>query len=87
MNLLYDALTRLGFEVVKPGGTFYIFPKCLEDDAVAFCNKAKEYDLILVPSDNFGVPGYFRMAYCIDTEKVERAIPVLEKFVKEVYCK
>ena len=87
MNLLYDALTEIGFEVVKPGGTFYIFPKCLEEDAYAFCNKAKEYDLILVPSDNFGVPGYFRMAYCIDTEKVERAIPVLKKFAKEVYGK
>lgn len=85
MNLLYDALTRIGFEVVKPGGTFYIFPKALEEDSVAFCNKAKEYDLILVPADNFGCPGYFRMAYCIDTEKVKRSIPVLEKFAKEVY--
>lgn len=85
MNLLYDALTRIGFEVVKPGGTFYIFPKALEEDAYAFCRKAKEYDLILVPSDNFGVPGYFRMAYCIDTEKVKRSIPVLERFAKEVY--
>ena len=54
MNILYDALTRLGFEVVKPGGTFYIFPKALEEDANAFCLKAKKYDLILVPSDNFG---------------------------------
>ena len=62
MNLLYDALTGIGFDVVRPGGTFYIFPKALEDDAVAFCMKAKEYDLILVPSDSFGVPGYFRMA-------------------------
>ena len=84
-NLLYDALVNLGYEVVRPGGTFYIFPKALEEDAVAFCNKAKEYDLILVPADNFGAPGYFRMAYCIDTEKVERAIPVLEKFTKEQY--
>lgn len=47
MNLLYDALTGIGFDVVRPGGTFYIFPKALEDDAVAFCMKAKEYDLIL----------------------------------------
>ena len=47
--------------------------------------KAKKYDLILVPSDNFGVPGYFRMAYCIDTKKVRRSLPVLEKFVKEEY--
>ena len=85
MNLLYDALTRLGFEVVRPGGTFYIFPKALEDDANTFCMKAKDYDLILVPSDSFGVPGYFRMAYCIDTEKVERSIAALERFVHEVY--
>ena len=85
MNLLYDALVRLGFDVVRPGGTFYIFPKALEEDANAFCMKAKDYDLILVPSDSFGVPGYFRMAYCIDTEKVERSIAALEKFVHEVY--
>ncbi len=84
-NLLYDALTELGFEVVRPGGTFYIFPKALEEDAVAFCKKARDYDLILVPSDGFGVPGYFRMAYCIDTEKVKRSIPVLKRFVEECY--
>ncbi|MCD7855647.1 MAG: pyridoxal phosphate-dependent aminotransferase [Clostridiales bacterium] len=85
MNIIYDELVKLNFEVVKPGGTFYIFPKALEDDANAFCMKAKKYDLILVPSDNFGCPGYFRMAYCIDTEKVLRSLPVLEKFVKEEY--
>lgn len=85
MNLLYDALTSIGFDVVRPGGTFYIFPKALEDDATAFCMKAKDYDLILVPSESFGVPGYFRMAYCIDTEKVKRSIPVLKKFAHEVY--
>lgn len=85
MNLIYDELISLGFTVVRPGGTFYIFPKALEDDAVAFCQKAKEYDLILVPSDSFGVPGYFRMAYCIDTEKVERSLVALRKFVTECY--
>ena len=85
MNLLYDALTGIGFDVVRPGGTFYIFPKALEDDANAFCMKAKEYDLILVPSDSFGVKGYFRMAYCIDTEKVKRSIAALEKFAHEQY--
>ena len=67
MNLLYNELTSLGFECVKPGGTFYIFPKALEEDAVAFSQKALKYDLVLVPSDSFGVTGYFRMAYCIDT--------------------
>ncbi|MCR4991239.1 MAG: pyridoxal phosphate-dependent aminotransferase [Lachnospiraceae bacterium] len=85
MNILYNELTSLGFEVIKPGGTFYIFPKALEDDAVAFCNKALDYDLVLVPSDSFGVKGYFRMAYCIDTEKVERSLVALRKFVKECY--
>lgn len=85
MKLLYQALTDLGFSCVRPGGTFYIFPKALEEDAVAFCKKALQYDLILVPSDSFGVKGYFRMAYCIDTEKVERSLETLRRFVKENY--
>ena len=85
MNILYKELTDLGFSCVKPGGTFYIFPKALEEDAVAFCQKALKYDLVMVPSDSFGVPGYFRMAYCIDTEKVERSLEALRKFVKENY--
>ena len=85
MNILYDALVEMGFEVVRPGGTFYIFPKALEEDANAFCMKAKKYDLILVPADNFGVPGYFRMAYCIDTDKVKCSIPVFKEFVKKEY--
>lgn len=85
MNLLYNELTDLGFSCVKPGGTFYIFPKALEEDATSFCQKALQYDLVLVPSDSFGVPGYFRMAYCIDTEKVERSLIALRKFVKENY--
>lgn len=85
MNLLYKELTELGFDCVKPGGTFYIFPKALEEDASAFCRKALKYDLVLVPSDSFGVSGYFRMAYCIDTEKVERSLEPLRRFVKENY--
>jgi len=85
MNLLYDELTALGFTVVRPGGTFYIFPKALEEDAVAFCEKAKKYDLILVPGDSFGCPGYFRMAYCIDTEKVKRSLAALRRFVETEY--
>lgn len=86
-NILYKELVNLGFEVVEPGGTFYIFPKALEADAKIFCEKAKKYDLILVPSDSFGVEGYFRMAYCVETEKVERSIEALRRFVKEEYGK
>lgn len=85
MKLLYRELTGLGFTCVKPGGTFYIFPKALEEDAKIFCQKALEYDLVLVPGDTFGAPGYFRMAYCIDTEKVERSLGALRRFVKEQY--
>lgn len=85
MNILYNELISLGFTCTKPGGTFYIFPKALEEDAVSFCQKALKYDLILVPSDSFGVPGFFRMAYCIDTEKVERSLEALREFVKENY--
>ena len=85
MNILYDGLTALGFEIVRPGGTFYMFPKALEEDAVAFCKKATKYDLILVPSDSFGVPGYFRIAYCVDTEKVVRSLEAFERFVRAEY--
>lgn len=87
MNLIYNELVDLGFTVVKPGGTFYIFPKALEEDAKVFCEKALKYDLVLVPGDSFGAPGYFRMAYCIDTEKVERSLVALRKFVTEEYGK
>ena len=85
MNLLYDTFVRLGFTVVRPGGTFYIFPKALEEDANAFCRKALKYDLVFVPGDSFGGPGYFRVAYCLDTDKVKRSLPVIEKFVRSEY--
>ena len=85
MNLIYNELKSLGFTCVKPGGTFYIFPKALEDDAKIFCEKAMKYDFIAVPADSFGCPGYFRMSYCIETEKVERSLLALRKFVNEKY--
>lgn len=82
-NILYKALTDMGFECVEPGGTFYMFPKSLEPDAKAFCEKALKYDLLLVPGDGFECKGHFRMAYCIPTEKVERSLEAFEKLVKE----
>ena len=84
-NLIYKELQRLGFTCVEPGGTFYIFPKALEEDAKVFCEKGRKYDLIMVPGDGFGCPGYFRMAYCIDTEKVERSLEALRRFVEAEY--
>ncbi len=87
MNLIYDKLIELGYSVVRPGGTFYIMPKAMEEDSVAFCEKAKKYDLVLVPADGFGAGGYFRMAYCIDTEKVVRSLDAIERFTREEYGK
>ena len=85
MNIIYDTLVDIGFTVVRPGGTFYIMPKALEESSIEFCKKAKEHDLIFVPADGFGAPGFFRIAYCIDTEKVERGMERLRSFAKEVY--
>lgn len=85
MNILYKELVNLGFECVRPGGTFYIFPKAPEADAMAFSEKAKKYDLVVVPSDTFGVKGYVRLAYCIETEKVERSLDAFRRLMKENY--
>ena len=84
-QILYDELTLLRFSCVRPGGTFYIFPKALEADANVFCEKAKAYDLMLVPGDSFGAPGYFRMAYCIETSKVKRSLAAIRRFVETEY--
>ena len=82
-DILYEALTSFGYKVVKPGGTFYIFPQALEADASKFAEKAKEMDLLLVPSDSFGCTGHVRISYCVPTETVERSLPAFEKLAKE----
>lgn len=74
-NLLYDGLREIGFDVVKPDGTFYIFPKTLEEDDLAFCERAKEYHLLIVPGTGFGCPGHTRISYCVPTRQIERALP------------
>jgi aspartate aminotransferase len=81
-EILYEELNKLGFECVEPGGTFYMFPKALEEDANLFCEKAKEFDLLLVPGDSFGCQGHFRISYCVDTEKVIRSLEAFQKLAK-----
>lgn len=79
-NLLYDALTEIGYHCVKPMGTFYMFPQSPIPDANAFCwRSAKELGLIIVPGDSFACPGHFRISYCVPTEQIEKAIPLFEK--------
>lgn len=82
-QLLYQGLFDAGFTCVKPQGAFYLFPKCLEKDDYAFCERAKKYDLLLVPGTDFGCPGYFRAAYCIKTETIERSLPFFKKLAEE----
>ena len=84
-ELLYNGLIDAGFTCNKPQGAFYLFPKCLEDDDYAFCERAKKYDLLLVPGNDFGCPGYFRAAYCIKTETIERSLPLFKKLAEEYF--
>lgn len=81
-DLLYNALTEYGYTCVHPDGAFYLFMKALEPDAAAFCEKAKEYDLLLVPADSFGTPGYVRIAYCVTTELIEKSLPAFKKLAE-----
>ena len=82
-DLLYNALRSFGYECVQPDGAFYLFVKSLLPDAKAFCERAKKYELLLVPSDSFGVEGYVRISYCVKRETIERSLPAFEKLIKE----
>ena len=83
---LFTALTEYGFSCVEPGGSFYMFPRSLEPDDVAFCKKATELDLFLVPGTAFGCPGHFRLAYCVPEERVTVALPKFKQLA-ELYQK
>ncbi len=84
-DLLYEGLTKYGFHCVRPDGAFYLFVKAMEPDAYLFCEKAKKYELLLVPGDDFGCPGYVRIAYCVTTEQIVNSLPAFEKLARE-YC-
>ena len=81
-RLLLDSLTAYGFSVVPPSGAFYLFIKAPGGDANAFCERAKEQEILLVPSDDFGCPGYVRLSYCVTTEQIERALPAFGRLAK-----
>lgn len=82
-DILVNAFTEFGFSLAKPDGAFYLFMKSPEESAAAFCEKAKKYDLLLVPSDSFGFPGYVRLSYCVSTEMIERSLPSFRKLAEE----
>lgn len=80
---LYEALTAMGYEMAKPDGAFYLFIKAPCGDAVAFSEKAKQKDLLLVPGDGFGCPGYFRICYCVSPEMIRKSLPVFKELIEK----
>lgn len=84
-DLLYGALTEMGFEAVRPEGAFYLFVKSPEPDANAFSEKAKKYEILFVPSDDFGMEGFVRISYCVSTKQIERSLPSFKKLAEEYF--
>ncbi|MDD3277548.1 MAG: pyridoxal phosphate-dependent aminotransferase [Lachnospiraceae bacterium] len=82
-DLLYHALTEYGYSCVYPDGAFYLFVKSMEADTDAFCERAKKYELLVVPSESFGCSGYVRIAYCVSTAQIENALPAFKKLAEE----
>ena len=80
---LYEGLTQMGYEMAKPDGAFYLFIKAPGGDANAFSEKAKQHDLLLVPGDGFGCPGYFRICYCVSYEMIQRSLPAFKALLDE----
>ena len=81
-DLLIDNLTEFGFTCIHPDGAFYLFMKSPIADAGAFCEKAKDFDLLLVPADSFGTPGFVRIAYCVSTEMIRNSLPAFRKLAE-----
>ena len=80
---LWEGLTEAGYETAKPDGAFYLFVKAPGGDANAFSEKAKQLDLLLVPGDGFGCPGYFRVCYCVSYDKIVRSLPLFRQLIQE----
>ena len=81
-RMLYDALTEMGYEMAKPDGAFYLFIKAPGGDAAAFSEKAKLRDLLVVPGDGFGCPGYFRICYCVSPEMIQKSLPAFKALIQ-----
>lgn len=85
-DMLVGALTEYGYRCIKPDGAFYLFVQALEADANAFCNRAKQHELLIVPADSFGCPGYVRISYCVQPQQIEKSLPAF-KALAESYKK
>lgn len=82
-NLLYNSLTEMGYECAKPDGAFYLFVKAPNGDANAFSEKAKlGHNLLVVPADGFGCPGFFRLSYCVSNDMIRRSLPAFKAVIE-----
>lgn len=81
-DILLKNLTDYGYECVNPDGAFYLFVKAFEKSALDFCERAKKYELLLVPCDDFGVEGYVRIAYCVSKERIVNSLPAFKKLAE-----
>ncbi len=82
-NLLYSSLREMGYECAKPDGAFYLFVKAPNGDANAFSEKAKlEHNLLVVPADGFGCPGFFRLSYCVANDMIQRSLPAFKAMIE-----
>ena len=82
-DLLYQSLVSFGYTCVHPDGAFYLFVKAMEADASAFCERAKKHELLLVPADSFGAPGYVRIAYCVTKTQIRNSLPAFRALAEE----
>lgn len=80
-DIIYNSLTEMGYTCIRPDGAFYLFVKALEEDANAFCDRAKELGLLIVPGDSFGAPGFCRISYCVSYDMIVRSLPAFKELI------
>lgn len=84
-DLLFDGLTEMGYVVAKPAGAFYLFIKSPDGDSETFSDRAKEYDMLVVPGTGFGSKAFMRLSYCVDTETCEKSLPIFKEMMDKYY--
>lgn len=81
-KLIYDIITGCGFEAIRPDGAFYLFVKSPSGNGTEFSERAKKYELLIVPSDSFGMEGYVRISYCVSKKQIEDSKEAFEALAK-----
>ncbi len=82
-DILYNGLIELGYNVAEPSGAFYMYIEAPDKDAEAFCKKAMDYDLLMVPGTGFGTSNFMRLSYCVEKEKIEKSLPIFKKLMED----